>query len=156
MTTVFLTLASAKEEWAGLVQELYQEKINHFAPFKIHALKPQKKERSNRDERVRLDSEQILAFLNKDDFCILFDERGRSFSSEDFSKNMGRALESGRRRIVFIIGGAYGVTSEVRDRADLKITLAPFVLNHLVAQTVALEQIYRSWTIIRGLPYHNA
>jgi 23S rRNA (pseudouridine1915-N3)-methyltransferase len=98
----------------------------------------------------------LLSVLAKDDFIVLFDERGKTFNSIEFSKKVENILSSSKRRGVFIIGGAYGVSDEVRARAQLVVTLSPMVMNHLLAQTVALEQIYRAFTILKNTPYHNA
>ncbi len=58
--------------------------------------------------------------------------------------------------MIFIIGGAYGVNEEVKKRADLKVSLSAMTMNHIMAQAVSLEQIYRAFTIIKNLPYHNS
>jgi 23S rRNA (pseudouridine1915-N3)-methyltransferase len=152
---VFLTCASANETWSKEAEELYQKKISYFVPFENKALKIKKNSRDDRNFKVKTDSEALMAELKPDDFVILFDERGQSLDSLKFSKKMENILNSGKKRAVFIIGGAYGVDQSVVDRADLKISFSVMVMNHLVAQTVALEQIYRSFMILKNLPYHN-
>ena len=71
------------------------------------------------------------------------------------SEQLEKATTSGKKRIVFIIGGAFGVSDEIKKQAHLKVGLSAMVMNHLVAETVALEQIYRSLTILNRIPYHN-
>jgi len=156
MKFVLYNLATAKEAWAEEAARLYVQKISHFTSFEIQTLKPKKSPRDEMLLKRKEESELILASLSTDDFVVLFDERGKSFSSIEFSKKIESILSSSKKRAVFIIGGAYGVTEEVRARAQLTVSLSPLVMNHLLAQTVALEQIYRAFTIIKKLPYHNA
>ncbi|MNT79848.1 Ribosomal RNA large subunit methyltransferase H [compost metagenome] len=86
---------------------------------------------------------------------MLFDERGSVFDSIQFSKKVENILGSSKKRAVFVIGGAFGVNESVRSRADLKVSFSPMVMNHLMAQAVGMEQIYRAFTIIKKIPYHN-
>lgn len=156
MKFILYNLATAKEVWAEEAARLYTQKISHFNSFEIQVLKPKKSSRDEAEQKKREESELILNSLSSDDYVILFDERGRSFNSIEFSKKIENILSSSKKRAVFIIGGAYGVTDDVRTRAQLVVSLSPFVMNHLLAQTVALEQIYRAFTILRNLPYHNS
>lgn len=155
MKFILYNLATAKEAWADEAARLYTQKISYFTPFEIQTLKPKKSSREEAAQKKKEESELILSTLSKEDFVILFDERGKTFNSIEFSKKLESVLSSSKKRGVFIIGGAYGVNDEVRARAQLVVTLSPMVMNHLLAQTVALEQIYRAFTILKNLPYHN-
>lgn len=156
MKFVLMTLASAREPWAEEAADLYKKKISHFAPFDIIALKPKKSSRSDSHYKKTEESALILENLSSDDYVVLMDERGKKFDSIEFSKKIESILMSSKKRAVFIIGGAFGVDETVRQRADLVVSFSPMVFNHLLAQTMCLEQIYRSFTIIKNLPYHNA
>lgn len=155
MKFVLLNLNTAKEKWSDQAQELYLEKINHFIKFEVVGLKTDNLSRSQKEVRLQKEAESIFKFLKDDDFLVLFDERGKSFNSIEFSKQINNIMNSGKKRVVFLIGGAFGVSENVRSRAQLKVSFSPMVFNHLVAELVALEQIYRSFTIIKNLPYHN-
>lgn len=155
MKFVLYNLATAKEAWADEATRLYTQKISHFNSFEVQTLKPKKSSRDEAAAKKREESESILASLSNDDYVVLFDERGKALNSIEFSKKIESILSSSKKRAVFIIGGAYGVSDEVRQRAQLVVTLSPMVMNHILAQTVALEQIYRAFTIIKNLPYHN-
>lgn len=155
MKFILYNLATAKEAWADEVSELYKKKISFFVPFEIQSLKAKKSAREDADFKRNEESELILKNLNSDDFVVLFDERGSSFDSLQFAKKIENILGSSKKRAIFIIGGAFGVNENIRQRADLKISLSPLVMNHLMAQAVSLEQIYRAFTIIKKLPYHN-
>lgn len=155
MKFVLLHLSTAREEWSDRAVALYAGKISHFVDFEVVALKPRKASRGDEKSKLADEARTVLEHLGEGDELVLFDERGKSLSSPDFAKAVDRLRSSGKRRVVFLIGGAYGVADEVRERAGLRLSLAPFVMNHLVAKVVALEQIYRSFTILKGLPYHN-
>jgi 23S rRNA (pseudouridine1915-N3)-methyltransferase len=156
MKFVLYNLATAKEVWADEAANLYCQKISYFNPFEIQTLKPKKSSRQESAQKKKEESELILSSISKDDFVILFDERGKALNSTEFSKKVEGIFSSSKKRAVFIIGGPYGVSDEVRSRAQLVVMLSPMVMNHLLAQTVALEQIYRAFTILKNLPYHNA
>lgn len=156
MKIVLFHFATAKEAWAESAQELYEKKLNHFAKFEVQALKPKKISRDDAAFKKAEESKFLLENLGSDDYVILFDERGRVLNSLDFAKKLEGALGSSKKRIIFIIGGAYGVSDEIRKRADQSISLSAMTMNHLLAQTVALEQIYRAFTILKKIPYHNA
>lgn len=155
MKFVLLTCASASETWSDEAFELYQKKISPFIGFEIKELKIKKSSRDDRESKVKSDSDALISELRPDDYVILFDERGDIIDSRKFSERISQILLSSKKRAVFIIGGAYGVDERVRQRAQLKISFSKMVMNHLVAQVVALEQIYRAFTILKNLPYHN-
>ncbi|HWU42545.1 MAG TPA: 23S rRNA (pseudouridine(1915)-N(3))-methyltransferase RlmH [Bdellovibrio sp.] len=155
MKFVLYNLATAKEPWADEVSELYKKKISFFIPFDIQTLKAKKSSRDDADYKRNEESELLLKNIQSDDFVVLFDERGRSFNSLEFAKKIENILGSSKKRAVFVIGGAFGVNEDVRERADLKVALSPMVMNHLMAQAMSLEQLYRAFTIIKKIPYHN-
>lgn len=155
MKFVLLTCASAHELWAETATDSYIKKIKPFIPFELKVLALKKSGREDAAVKKKNDSEQILKEIQDSDFVILFDEKGESLDSKAFSQMTNQVLQSGKKRIVWVIGGAYGVNDEVFKRANKKISLSKMVMNHLVAQTVILEQIYRSFTILKNLPYHN-
>jgi len=155
MKFVLYNLATAKEAWADEAARLYTQKLSHFVSFDIQTLKPKKSSRDEAAQKKKEESEFILSSLSSDDYVVLFDERGKAFNSIEFAKKIEGVLSSSKKRAVFIIGGSYGVSEEVRSRAQLMVSLSPMVMNHILAQTVALEQIYRAFTIIRNIPYHN-
>lgn len=155
MKLALLTVGGQKEAWLIEVSAEYQRKISYFLPFEIHRLKPVKLERASREAKLAAESEALLKALTKDDLLILCDERGSALTSQQFSQKLVKALERGRSRVVVMIGGAYGVSDEVRARADWHWSLSSMVFNHHIAQAVALEQLYRALTIWKNLPYHN-
>lgn len=96
----------------------------------------------------------ILAKLKPQDYVILLDELGKEFSSKDFARYIEKTTAS-NQSLVFIIGGAYGFSQEVYDRANSKLALSQMTLSHRMVRMFFLEQLYRAFAILRGDPYHH-
>ena len=150
-----LVIAGSRPKWLDLAIQEFTEKIKHHVSFEIIELKASGQSRDEREAKIKKESDTILSYLKPDDYVVLLDERGTNLNSHQFSERLNRILLSGKKRAFFVIGGAFGVSTELSSRADLKVSLAPFVLNHHVAQVVVAEQIYRGFSILKNLPYHN-
>ena len=127
MRLVLLTIASAKEPWAKAAEELYSKKISAFIKFEHIHLTPSKNARSESEKKIKEDSDLLLGQIKHDDFVLLFDEGGKETASENFSKQIENTLAGGKKRLVFIIGGAFGVSKQLKERANLTISLSPMV-----------------------------
>ena len=155
MKFLVLSTSNSKEEWTDAAVSTYLTKINPFVKIEVIIIKSNSQSRDDKNEKVNDEGKKILKELDPNDFVILLDETGKNLNSEQWAKETEKLLNSGKKRVVWIIGGAFGVSDEIKKRANLKLCLAPFVMNHLVAKTVLLEQIYRSFTILKNIPYHN-
>ena len=132
----------------------YEKKIKHFINFKIHCLK-NKNRLSQKSLIIKSDSETILKNIKKDDFIVLLDERGKNYNSLEFSNFLQKNMINGIKNLTFVIGGAYGVNTELKDFAKNKIALSKMTFSHDMASLFFVEQLYRSLTIINNIPYHN-
>ncbi len=156
MKLKFLIFETKSPSWVEEARGEYATKLRAFQPFEIQTLKSPSADRDAKEVKLRKEGELLLKHLAERDLLILFDEGGKSFaSSEEFAKQLGRQLESGKARVVFCIGGPYGFGAEVRERAQARWSLSALTFNHWVAQLAALEQLYRGFTILKGIPYHN-
>lgn len=155
MKFVLLRLSGQDPEWLKRAAADYTAKINPLITFEIQSIPSPKHTRDQASAKLAEESRLIERALKPDDDLILFDERGKSLDSRAFAKVINEILNSGKKRAIFLIGGAYGVDPKIAEKARRKISLAPFVMNHHVAEVVALEQIYRAMTILKNLPYHN-
>lgn len=156
MKLALLTVGGHKEPWLLEMAGEYERKIRHFMPFEILRQKPAKLDRASSEAKREAETRILLKALSKDDLVVLCDENGLSLDSIRFSERLVKSFERGRPRVVVVIGGAFGVSEELKRRADWVWSLSPLVLNHHVAQAVALEQLYRALTIWRNIPYHNS
>lgn len=155
MKWVLYDFKTAREPWFDEAEQVYKKKINPFAVFDVVHLKTMKADRENAEIKKKFEAKQLLEKITSDDYVILLDEKGKKLNSIEFSKAVSTAAESGKKRGVFIIGGAFGVSEDVKARAQKSICLSDLVMNHLVAEVVLLEQIYRAHTILNRIPYHN-
>jgi len=151
----FLFVGGDKEEWLQTFEREYETKLARHYRIEIVRMKPSRDERSQSDLKKKSESEIFLTKFKPGDFVVLFDERGDSLTSVQFSKKMEAWLSRGKSRIIFCVGGAFGFNDALRARADVVVSLSSFVLNHHVAQAVVLEQVYRAISIQKNLPYHN-
>ena len=101
------------------------------------------------------EGKRILEKLNPNTLVCLLDVKGRSLSSHDLADQIEKWQNAAVREVTFVIGGADGVSSEVADRADVKVSLSFLTLTHEMARVVLLEQLYRGYTIIKGFPYQK-
>jgi len=149
------SLESAKSEWLSALQAEYKTKVNRFVPFEIVRLKVSHSTRSEKNRKIKEESETILNRLKSDDLLLVFDEHGFKLDTKKFTKKLIHFIETHPGRLILLIGGAYGLGDEVKKMAREQWCLSDLTLNHLLAQSVLLEQVYRAITIWKGIPYHN-
>lgn len=102
----------------------------------------------------RVESASLLQKIKVDDYVILLDERGKELTSPALAQHLD-SLRASSRRILFVIGGAYGVDESLRGRADLVWSLSPLVFPHQIIRLLLVEQLYRAHTIVENHPYHH-
>lgn len=138
------------------VADLYTNRIKKYTSFEIITL-PDLKISGNipvQDQKLR-EGKKLLQLINGDDYVILLDERGKEFRTIEFSVLMGKMFMLPKKRILFVIGGAWGFSDEVYNRADLKMSLSKMTFPHQLVRLLFLEQLYRVFTVIKGEPYHH-
>ena len=156
MEIKLIYIQSGKEEWAELASQLYKKKINHYYKFTIDLIKTKSLPRSKKNEKIKLEKDLIFKKISNTDYLVIFDENGKKFENSIlFSKEIESVFNLGKQKIIFLIGGSYGFSNEIKERADKKISLSSLTMNHHVAKIAAMEQIYRSICIIKNIPYHN-
>lgn len=135
----------------------YQKRLKRYLPISVEELKESKAGGKKADTRTIIEQEgaQLLARVPQAAYTIALDERGKLFSSEDLAGLLDRHMVDGTPEIAFIIGGAYGLSSEVKQSARMQMSLSPLTLTHQMARVILLEQLYRGMTILRNEPYHN-
>lgn len=146
-----ITIGKKHENWVHQGIERYQQRLQRPRDVKwsIIAHSAYDGVRARQDE-----SKRILSRLNSHDFVIVLDERGKLLDSPALAQSIDQAFAASRP-LVFVIGGAYGVTNEVRERADLVWSLSPLVFPHQLVRLILVEQLYRAQEISRGGKYHH-
>jgi 23S rRNA (pseudouridine1915-N3)-methyltransferase len=101
------------------------------------------------------EAEKILTYIKKEDYVVLLDEKGRDIKSEVLAEIIENRMVDSVRRIVFVIGGAYGISEKIMERANYVWKLSSLVFPHMLVRVIVLEQLYRAFTIIKGEKYHH-
>lgn len=136
--------------------EIYQKRLKHYIPFEVSIIPDIKKAKNlSSNQLKKKEGETILSKLKKEDFLILLDERGKHLTSVEFARFMEQKLQLSHKRIVFLVGGAYGFSEELYNRSNSKLSLSKMTFSHQMIRLFVLEQLYRAMTIMRGEPYHN-
>lgn len=151
-------IAIGKMNDAPLVQsvEKYVKRLAHYVPFQFVTIPDVKTTRSMTEQRQKeAEGGAILAAVDARDFVILLDERGKEFTSREFAAYIDKRTLSLPGNLVFVIGGPYGFSQEVYERANDKISLSRMTLTHEMVRLFFVEQLYRAMTILRGEPYHH-
>lgn len=134
----------------------YMGRIGHYLPFEMKVIPDLKKVKNlSEQEQKGKEGKLLLNQVRSDDYLILLDERGKEFSSKMFASFLEKKMVAGLRNVVFIIGGPYGFSSSMYDRADLRISLSKMTFSHQMVRLIFTEQLYRAMTIIKGEPYHH-
>ena len=136
--------------------KLYSDRLGHYLPFTLQII-PDIRRSSKLSPELQKQAEgvEILRLVAPTDRLVLFDERGREFSSKAFASYIERVMVSGERRMIFVIGGPYGFSDEVYTRANDRVSLSQMTFSHQMVRLFAVEQLYRAQTILRGEPYHH-
>ncbi|MEM7185527.1 MAG: 23S rRNA (pseudouridine(1915)-N(3))-methyltransferase RlmH [Bacteroidota bacterium] len=139
----------------GLIDQ-YTSRLAHYVNFEFVAI-PDVKNVKNLSEaqQKKAEGEAILKRLQPADQLVLLDEKGRSFSSVEFSQHLQKKMNSGLKNLVFVIGGPYGFSDEIYQRATGKISLSSMTFSHQMVRLFFVEQLYRGFTILRNEPYHH-
>lgn len=133
----------------------YVERISHYMPFDIITIPELKNTKSITEEQQKeKEGELILKHIQPGDTLVLLDEHGKEFRSIELANWLERKQQT-CRRLVFVIGGPYGFSKEVYDKANEKISLSKMTFSHQMMRLIFTEQIYRACTIIKGEPYHH-
>jgi len=154
MNIKLIYISKNKSNNIEFLVEDYEKKINHFISYSSLGLK-NKNQKSEKKLIQKSESNLILKNIKNNDLVILLDEKGKEFSTKDFSKFLSDKMMNRTKNIVFIIGGAYGFSSEFKKKFKLKIALSKLTFSHDMARLFFSEQLYRSLTIINNIPYHN-
>ncbi len=143
-------------DWQRTAAADYSERLQHYVGFECVELKEEKGGRKDSPAvLLKREGERILAKVGNSEQVVVLDERGRQFSSEGLAALLEEEMLHGGRDWCLVIGGAYGVDTAVRERADLCLSLSKMTFTHQMTRIFLLEQLYRSVTIIRHEPYHN-
>ena len=134
----------------------YQKRLGHYVKFEFEIIPDLKNVKNlSESQQKQKEGELILKKMSTTDVLILLDENGKQFDSIGFSHYLQKHMNSGIKRLVLVIGGPYGFSPEVYQKAQGKIALSKMTFSHQMIRLFIIEQLYRSFTILKNEPYHH-
>jgi len=157
MKVKLLMLGKTRESYIDEGFSLFKKRISHYLPFEVQTIAGLKKTKNLSPSAIKiLEGELILKNLNVQDMVILLDEKGKTFTSTGFADFIQKQMNTGTKQLVFIVGGAYGFSPDVYQRANHQVSLSKMTFSHQIIRLIFAEQFYRAMTILKNEPYHNA
>ena len=146
---------TVNKHFVELIDE-YAGRVKHYIGFDIITI-PELKNTKNLsvEQQKQQEGELILKQLQAGDHVVLLDEHGKELRSVEFSAYMEQKMQTVNKRLVFVIGGPYGFSPDVYERANGKLSLSKMTFSHQMVRLIFVEQLYRAMTIMRGEPYHH-
>ena len=156
MKIALLQVGKTSERYLAEGIAAFEERIRKYSAFEIITIPDLRSTRSMpvKDQKAR-EGEKLLHFFNKDDYIVILDDKGKEFSTMEFSSWLEKILILQKKRILFVTGGAWGFSDEVYRKADMRLSLSRLTFSHQMVRLLFIEQLYRAFTVIKGEPYHH-
>lgn len=135
----------------------FYQRIKKYIPFETVII-PDIKDGGSYSviDKLNKEGKKVLQKLTIQDYLILLDEGGKEYSSLQFSQFIEKELNKSHKKLIFLVGGSYGFSNELQERANFKISMSKMTFSHQMVRLFFLEQLYRGFTILHNEPYHNA
>tara|TARA_B100000780_G_scaffold267249_1_gene224151 strand:+ start:920 stop:1393 length:474 start_codon:yes stop_codon:yes gene_type:complete len=134
----------------------YQNRLKHYIKFDMEIIPDIKNiKKISIIQQKKMEGELILSKLKNTDQMILLDDKGKDFTSIQFSKYLQKKMNSGIKQLVLVVGGPYGFSEAVYEKAIDKVSLSKMTFSHQMVRLFIVEQLYRGYTILKNEPYHH-
>lgn len=156
MKIILLVIGKTDKDFVIKGIEEYRKRLVHYLPFELLIIPDLKNTKNlSENQQKQKEGELILDKVKTSDTLILLDENGKEFSSVVFSKFIEQKMIAGVKNLIFVIGGPYGFSQDVYNKAQGKVSLSKMTFSHQMIRMIFVEQFYRAMTIIKGEPYHH-
>ena len=156
MKIKILAVGKTDDKNLEILIDNYLNRLKHYLSVSLEILPDVKNAKNlSEKEQKRIEGETILKKVQSNDQVVLLDEKGKEFRSIEFSKFLQKKMNAGTRNLVLVIGGPYGFSDSVYQRANGKLSLSKMTLSHQMIRLFLVEQVYRAFTILRNEPYHH-
>ena len=136
--------------------EVYKKRLKRYIQFETEMAPDIKNAKSlSEKEQKAQEGEVLFKRLQETDYVVLLDDKGKSHKSTEFAQFIEKKMHSVPKRLVFVIGGAYGFSEAIYARANEKLSLSKMTFTHQMVRLVFVEQLYRAFTILKNEPYHH-
>ena len=156
MKIQLIVIGKTTQDFVRLGLNEFSERLKHYLPFEIEVI-PELKNTKNfsAEQQKGKEGECLLKSFQQGDYIVLLDEKGKEMSSMQFAEYLEKKKQVVYKRLVFVIGGAYGFSPNVYETAHEKIALSQMTFSHQLTRLIFIEQLYRAMTIINHEPYHH-
>jgi 23S rRNA (pseudouridine1915-N3)-methyltransferase len=136
--------------------KVYEQRLQHYINFTLEVIPDIKNVKNlSQSQQKTAEGDALLKKLHTSDFLSILDEKGKTFTSEGFASFLQKKMNSGLKNLVFVIGGPYGFSDTMYQRANAKISLSSMTFSHQMVRPFFMEQLYRGYTILKNEPYHH-
>lgn len=156
MTVDLIVVGKTDLDAVHSLVDLYMKRINHYVKFSIITIPDARNTKNlSEAEQKKKEGELLMKQFSAGDHIVLLDDRGTEYRSTEFAAWLQKRMASGIKRLVFVIGGAYGFPAEVYERANERLSLSRMTFSHQIVRAIFAEQLYRAFTILGNEPYHH-
>ena len=156
MNILLLMVGKTEDDYLKDGVSIFEKRLKHYLNYQTIVIPSLKNTKNfSADDFKNKEGEEILKQSVKADFLILLDEKGKSFRSIEFAAFLQKQMNTGIKTLMFVVGGAYGFSDKVYEKADLKISLSEMTFSHQMIRLLFSEQLYRAMSILKNEAYHN-
>ena len=156
MKVAFWQIGKTKENYLKSGEEQYENRLKHYLSFESKVFPDIKNAgKLKPNDLKKAEAKMILGQIQNSDHLILLDENGKTYNSSEFASFNEKLFHTGSKRIIYLVGGAFGFDQSLYDRADRKVALSKMTFTHQMVRLFFLEQLYRAMTILKNEQYHN-
>lgn len=156
MQIKLLAIGKTDNQQLQILIDDYQKRLGFYIKFEFEIIPDLKNVKNlSEDQQKQKEGEIILSKVSVTDVLILLDENGKHLDSVGFSEQLQKHMNSGIKQLVFVIGGPYGFSQEVYEKAAGKLSLSKMTFSHQMIRLFIIEQLYRAFTILKNEPYHH-
>jgi 23S rRNA (pseudouridine1915-N3)-methyltransferase len=155
MKVILLAAGSLPNSYLKEGVNLYAQKLKHYCSFEICEVQLKKGASEDAARQQAIESDLLLAKIKPSDWLVLLDERGKVFTSEAWAAELQNYLNKVRGNLIFCIGGSFGFSPALYERANAKVSFSNMTFNHQMFRLIFLEQLYRGFSILKNEPYHH-
>ncbi len=156
MNIKLLAIGKTDDKSLQALIDVYSKRLSFYIKFDIEIIQDIKNVKNlSESQQKEKEGEILLSKITVTDYLILLDENGTTYTSVAFSHFLQKKMNSGTKTLVFVIGGPYGFSEEVYQKAQSKISLSSMTFSHQMIRLFFIEQLYRGFTILKNEPYHH-
>lgn len=156
MRITLLQIDKTQDSYLSEGIEIYAKRLKNYTQLEIATINVPKavRQRSFKEQKTE-EARLIFDYILPDDHLILLDDKGKEFSSIDFSKFIAQKQNASLKHLVFLIGGPFGFDQKIYDRANFKLSFSKMTFSHQMIRLFFVEQLYRAYSILKGEKYHH-